>query len=111
VIALATVAALFLVVLASDGAASSLQDRRPEIAVQDMPSLYEAFAGCRHMGTPVVRMTVLADGSIARHQVVRSSGCAVADKRVVNAIRSWKYRPAIRKGKAVASPVTVTVSW
>ena len=110
-IALATAAALFLAAQAGDSAASSPQDRRPEIVVQDMPSLYDAFAGCKHMGTPVVRMTVLADGSTARHKVVRTSGCALADKRVVDAIRSWKYRPAIRKGKAVASPVTVTVSW
>ena len=109
--ALATVATFFLAAYSSDGASSSPQDRRPELVAQDIPGLYEAFAGCKHMGTPVVRMTVLADGSTARHRVIRTSGCTVADKRVVDAIRAWKYRPAIRKGKPVASPVTVTVSW
>ena len=111
VIALATVAALFLTAYGSDGAPSSPQDRRPELVAQEMPGLYEVFAGCKHMGTPVVRMMVLLDGSTARHRVIRTSGCTVADKRVVDAIRAWKYRPAIRKGTPVASPVTVTVSW
>jgi TonB family protein len=76
-----------------------------------VPSLYETFDGCKGLGTPILRVTVRSDGTTTRVKILRSSGCATADDRVVTAVQCWTYRPALDNGKPVDRRITVTVSW
>jgi protein TonB len=51
-------------------------------------------------GTVLVRITVAADGSVARVAVEAPSGFAPFDEAALEAIRAWRFRPGLRAGLA-----------
>jgi TonB family protein len=48
-----------------------------------------------------VKLCVSDHGDVASARVVKSSGYAVYDKAVVDAMRTWKYRPYVVNGTAI----------
>lgn len=91
--------------------AGKASNRSPVPVNRDVPTLHETFDGCKGLGTPILRVTVRPDGTTTRVKIVRSSGCATADDRVVAAVQRWTYRPALENRKPVDRRITVTVSW
>ncbi|MDQ7842486.1 MAG: energy transducer TonB [Armatimonadota bacterium] len=60
-------------------------------------------------GTVVVRLLVLADGSVGRSEVVSSSGHPVLDQAALSASLGWRFRPATRDGRPIDAWAIVPV--
>ncbi len=57
--------------------------------------------------SPVLRVTVLPNGRAGTIRVIHSSGVKAVDQSCVDAVRLWKFFPAIEDGKKVVSHFTV----
>ena len=62
-------------------------------------------------GTVLVRAEVDAAGNPVTVTVAKRSGNRDLDRAAVNAVRSWRFEPAMRDGKATASVVQVPVDF
>ncbi len=66
-------------------------------------------AALEHRIQGVVKLTALIDedGRVARVHVV--SGHPLLAPAALEAVRQWRYRPAMRRGEPVPAPVVITV--
>ncbi len=62
-------------------------------------------------GTVMVRAEVDASGTPVNVEVVQRSGDRDLDRAALNAVRKWRFEPALRNGKAVSSTVQVPVDF
>lgn len=62
-------------------------------------------------GSVLVRAWVTPSGEVGSVRVAESSGRAVLDQAAAAAVQGWKFRPARRKGQAVASAVDVPITF
>ncbi len=62
-------------------------------------------------GTVVLLLDVSADGTVARVEIVSSSGHEELDRAAAEAARLWRFEPARRDGEAVAHDVRVPVEF
>ncbi len=60
-------------------------------------------------GRVLLRVRVSADGRCLAVQVARSSGYAILDRAATEAVRTWRFRPAARGGRAMASELTIPI--
>jgi len=65
----------------------------------------------RAVKDPRVRLLFIvnADGSVENVQMMRSSANAEFDRLIVDAIKEWRFRAAVRKGKKVRCMVELPV--
>ncbi len=71
------------------------------------PEAYRA----REEGTVLVMAQVDAMGNANDVEIVKRSGSRVLDRAAINEVRQWKFKPAMKNGKAVASSVKVPVDY
>ena len=64
----------------------------------------------RLMGDTVVSMTVLADGSVGNIQLIGSATHSM-DEATLQALKSWKFKPATCGAEPVVSDIEVVVSF
>ncbi|WP_368566004.1 TonB family protein [Pseudoxanthomonas sp. UTMC 1351] len=62
-------------------------------------------------GTVVVRAKIDASGKPAEVSIAKRSGNRDLDRAAVQAVRRWKFQPAIRNGRATASVVRIPVDF
>src|SRR5438132_4701721 len=62
--------------------------------------------GTRHQVKVVVRVTVATDGTVVDPEIVESGGPAF-DAAVLDAVRRWKFRPALRGDVPVPSRIRI----
>lgn len=62
-------------------------------------------------GTVVLRIGVAATGSVDSVQIRQGSGFWVLDEAAAAAVRQWRFAPAVRHGKAVASAVEIPITF
>src|SRR5207302_3459070 len=62
--------------------------------------------GTRHQVKVVVRVTVATDGTVVDPEIVESGGPA-CDAAVLDAVRRWKFRPALRGDVPVPSRIRI----
>ena len=60
-------------------------------------------------GTVRVKVTVATDGSVDRLDVAESSGNRYLDRAAMEAVRRWRFQPAVRDGQAVMADVVVPI--
>jgi TonB family protein len=48
-------------------------------------------------GKVVIAAEILVDGSVGLYQIMQTSGYEVLDETAVQAIKSWKFHPAVKK--------------
>ena len=60
-------------------------------------------------GTVRVKVSVAADGSVDRLDLAESSGNRHLDRAAMEAVRRWRFQPAIRAGQPVAADVVVPI--
>jgi len=60
------------------------------------------------IGTVVVALTIDENGDVLRPKVI--SGPAMLQKRVVDAVRKYRYKPYLLNGKAVNAETTVWIT-
>ncbi len=60
-------------------------------------------------GRVVLEVAVTADGRAKEVRVKRSSGSARLDRAALAAVRAWRFKPALRGGRAVAGRIDVPI--
>ena len=74
----------------------------PDDRTRNRPPIYPIDAARRgQQGTVIVVINVSPLGLTAGTEIVQSSGHASLDQAVLDAVRTWRFRPAMRDGMAV----------
>jgi protein TonB len=81
---------------------------KPETCSDDYPFLSRVLG---QEGTTELSLKVLADGTVTDVKVTKSSDSDRLDDAAVDCVSGWHYRPAIKDGQLVDSPMTVKVDW
>jgi TonB family protein len=85
-------------------------DVKPVQILSRVPPVYPPLARKESIsGDVVIRVQVEADGSVSSMKVL--SGHALLRQAAMDALRNWKYQPAMLDGKPVAMQTTVTVQF
>lgn len=85
--------------------------REAVLLTQPRPSYPPEAYRAHEEGTVVVMAQVDAMGNASDVSVVKHSGSRVLDRAALAEVRKWKFRPAMKDGKAVASSVQVPVDY
>ncbi len=73
---------------------------------------YPLEARRRHQqGRVLLRVHVGINGRARSVRISKSSGYGLLDRAAIGAVRRWRFRPAMRNGKAVSATVIVPVSF
>lgn len=81
---------------------------KPENCRDDYPFIARVLG---QEGTTELAFQVLADGTVSGVTVSKSSGSNRLDEAAVECVSKWHYRPAIKDGKLVDTPLKVSVAW
>lgn len=84
-----------------------------EVAYREVkpPSYPKEALAQRQQGSVAVIVLVETDGSIGEIELGHSSGFAALDKAAMEAVAGWRFHPAKREGRRVASRIEVPVSF
>ena len=82
----------------------------PQELTHPLPPPDLLWRGCKTAGIPIISFTVTRDGTTTAHRVLRTCGCASADRVYVHYIKKWRYKPATVNGRPVSTEVTTTFS-
>jgi protein TonB len=85
-------------------------DQPPRVANQTPPVYPAELRGKNVSGEVVVIFMVTADGKVTNQKVERSTHSAF-ERPALDAVRQWRFEPATRDGKKVASRMRVTVKF
>ncbi len=91
-------------------AGSGGPSRAAAVVATDRPPVYPEMARERgEQGRVIVRVTVTADGTPLTVSVATSSGHAALDAAALAAVRRWRFVPAERDGRRVATVVEIPI--
>ncbi len=62
-------------------------------------------------GECAIAIEVLTNGSVGRYKVTRSTGYQMLDEEAVKAVKSWKFHPAVKDGKAMVTCIQVPITF
>ncbi len=82
----------------------------PILVTEVLPEYSEEARKARFQGTVVLTTIVHEDGSVQIIKIVRGIGFGL-DQNAIAAVLQWRFRPARRNGKPVASYLNVEVSF
>jgi periplasmic protein TonB len=78
------------------------------VKIKDVPPVYPSAArGARVQGTVVIETTIESDGTVESARVLRS--IPPLDQAALEAVREWRFKPALLNGAAIPVVVTLTV--
>jgi periplasmic protein TonB len=81
-----------------------LYEKRPEYTAEAMSA--------RVQGTILIEATVLADGTVANVRLVRSLDASFGlDRKAIEAVRAWRFRPGTYLGQPAAVKVLIELSF
>jgi protein TonB len=85
-------------------------DVKPAHLISSVPPSYPALARTQHVAGDV-RIDALIDvnGRVSAMKVV--SGPSLLHQAAMDALRQWKYQPALLDGKPIAMHLTVTLQF
>ena len=92
-------------------AAQRPRDREAALVSQPVPSYPPDAYRAREEGTVVVEARIDELGNASDVSVVSRSGSRLLDRAAMNEVRKWKFSPAIKDGKTVASNIQVPVDY
>lgn len=91
---------------------SAASGRDTPVPISQPPPRYPQEALRRNAGGTVrVRVTVAIDGSVDRLEVAEGSGNRYLDRAAMEAVRRWRFQPALRDGQPVVADVVVPISF
>lgn len=73
------------------------------------PKYPAASVAAKEQGTVVLKVRVLADGAPAEVVVDKSTATPALDQAAIDAVKRWRFEPAMQDGKAVGGWVRVPV--
>jgi len=74
-------------------------NQQPVLLRGDVLEYPEAAREAGLTGSVVVRYSVTAEGKVVDAQVVSAQPAGVFDEAALLAVRSWRFRPGLRKGE------------
>lgn len=86
-------------------------DRAVEPLARVQPEYPADAARSQEEGTVLVRVEVDANGTPTDVSVAKRSGSRELDRAALDAVRKWRFQPAIKDGRAVASVAEVPVDF
>ena len=72
---------------------------------------FKQLPGESYKLSPTVRYLIQEDGTVSDTTVTHSSGLADMDKKILDAIAHWKYKPRPSGCGVIETEMTVTVHW
>jgi TonB family protein len=82
----------------------------PELMFSPNPEFSEEAKRAKYQGICIVSLIVDAQGNPQRVQVVRHLGMGL-DQKAVDAVKQYRFKPAMRHGKPVAVEVNIEVNF
>jgi len=82
----------------------------PRVIFQPDPEYSEEARKAKYQGTCVLWLVVGPDGKPRDIRVARSLGLGL-DEKAIEAVKTWKFEPAMKDGKPVAVQINVEVSF
>ena len=82
----------------------------PRVIYQPDPEYSEEARKAKYQGTCVLWLVVGPDGRPRDIKIARSLGLGL-DEKAIEAVRTWKFEPALKDGKPVAVQINVEVSF
>jgi TonB family protein len=82
----------------------------PRVISSRDPDYPEKARNAKEQGTVVLMATITPEGKVGTVRVVRSIGRGL-DEKAMEAVCQWKFQPATRDGKPVATQVNVEVEF
>ncbi len=96
----------------SPAAPPAVADSDSPVPISRPAPRYPQEALSRNIGGVVrVQAVVAADGSVERMEVAGSSGNRYLDRAAMDAVRRWRFKPAVRNGQAVTATVIVPLEF
>jgi len=90
--------------------AGSQLDQPPTLAIANRPPPYPADAyRLGKQGRVLLEVQVTTQGVVESLRILESSGDASLDKSALETVRTWRFEPARRGGRAVAGALNVPV--
>jgi TonB family protein len=74
------------------------------------PEYSEEARKLKFQGTVLLAIDVDVNGSAVNIRVVRPAGLGL-DERAIEAVRKWRFRPALSGDRPVVAPATVEVNF
>lgn len=56
-----------------------------------------------------IAIEILTDGTVGRYKVMKSTGYEILDEAATDAVKTWKFQPAMKNGKAVLTCIQIPV--
>lgn len=94
---------------AGGGGSEGGQLTGPRVGYRMIPRYPESARRAGAQGTTVLRVRVLADGSVGEVRVDRSAGSADLDAAAGDAAKHWRFEPARRVGEPVSVWVLIPI--
>lgn len=91
--------------------ASTAGVRFPEILVQPLPPYTEAARRNKVMGSVVLHVVILRDGTVDRPRIVRGLGHGLDESALETVLKKWRFRPAVLNGQPVDFETNIEVSF
>jgi len=82
----------------------------PELVSKIEPEYSEPARKARHQGTVLLAVDIGSDGRPRNIRVVRGIGMGL-DEKAMEAVSTWRFRPALLNGRPVSAPITVEVNF
>ena len=84
--------------------------RPPEVLYHPEPEYSEEARKARFQGGVVLAVIVGIDGAASQIRVMRGAGFGL-DENAVEAVKRWRFRPALSGNRAVAAPALIEVTF
>jgi protein TonB len=82
----------------------------PTVLLEILPEYSDDARKARIQGTVELMAIVNADGTLTFESVMKSLGFGL-DQKAIEAVKKWKFRPALKDGKPVATRVNISVNF
>lgn len=83
---------------------------RPEVILRAEPEYSEEARKAKYSGSVWLSVIVDTDGTATSIRVVRSLGMGL-DEKAIEAIRKWRFRPAMSNGKPVRVHAQIEINF
>jgi len=64
-----------------------------------------------YKGSPIIRYEIQEDGTVSNAVITRQSGLADIDKKFLDAISRWKFKPRPAGCGVMETEMSVTIDW
>lgn len=82
----------------------------PQTIYAPSPEYSAVALNAHYQGVCVLRVIVEADGSTSHIRVISGTGMGL-DEKAIEAVKRWKFTPALKDGKPVPVPIAIEISF